>query len=297
MIDKARRPITLEGQHSKLKTGRTPCWRSIGCFSPSFYPCRCFCRRLVLHRRQAVRAARRRPSLSCSWWSTAFRRSSWSSTTTSTASAASGCCSTREPGTATITTATPPRTPASDTRRCCRARILTSTAWSATTGSTRRPAHASIRPKTRATSISTKRRRSHSGTSPFNMKVTTVGDELIYANGKSKVITISGKDRSAIGLAGQNGTAYMHTTLDRPLHHVRLLHAGLPGVVEDVLRRQAAGQVLRQELDAAAARGGLRALDLRRSAVDHQLQGPGDALSPRDQRRRDASPTRPITMR
>src|SRR6266478_6609663 len=25
----------------------------------------------------------------------------------------------------------------------------------------------------------------HSGTSPFNMKVTTVGDELIYANGKS----------------------------------------------------------------------------------------------------------------
>jgi hypothetical protein len=41
----------------------------------------------------------------------------------------------------------------------------------------------------------------HSGTSPFNMKVTTVGDELIYANGKSKVIAIAGKDRSAIGLA------------------------------------------------------------------------------------------------
>ena len=27
----------------------------------------------------------------------------------------------------------------------------------------------------------------HAGTSPFNMKVTTVGDELIYANSKSKV--------------------------------------------------------------------------------------------------------------
>ncbi|MET0508760.1 MAG: alkaline phosphatase family protein [Burkholderiaceae bacterium] len=52
----------------------------------------------------------------------------------------------------------------------------------------------------------------HSGTSPFNIKVTTVGDELIYANGKSKVVTISGKDRSAIGLAGQSGTAYMHST-------------------------------------------------------------------------------------
>ena len=54
--------------------------------------------------------------------------------------------------------------------------------------------------------------RQHSGTSPFNMKVTTVGDELLYANGKSKVIAISGKDRSSIGLAGQSGTAYMHST-------------------------------------------------------------------------------------
>lgn len=51
----------------------------------------------------------------------------------------------------------------------------------------------------------------HAGTSPFNMKVTTVGDELIYANGSSRVVTISGKDRSAIGLAGQLGTAYMHS--------------------------------------------------------------------------------------
>jgi pimeloyl-ACP methyl ester carboxylesterase len=51
----------------------------------------------------------------------------------------------------------------------------------------------------------------HSGTSPFNIKVTTVGDELIYANSKSKVIAIAGKDRSAIGLAGQHGTAYMHS--------------------------------------------------------------------------------------
>src|SRR5207248_1612910 len=51
----------------------------------------------------------------------------------------------------------------------------------------------------------------HSGTSPFNMKVTTVGDELIYANAKSRVIAIAGKDRSAIGLAGQHGTAYMHS--------------------------------------------------------------------------------------
>ncbi|MGD9509030.1 MAG: alkaline phosphatase family protein, partial [Geminicoccaceae bacterium] len=52
----------------------------------------------------------------------------------------------------------------------------------------------------------------HAGTSPFNIKVTTVGDEMIYANGKSKVVAIAGKDRSAIGLAGQNGTAYMYSS-------------------------------------------------------------------------------------
>lgn len=51
----------------------------------------------------------------------------------------------------------------------------------------------------------------HAGTSPRNLLVTTVGDELIYQNGMSKVITISGKDRSAIGLAGHAGTAYMHS--------------------------------------------------------------------------------------
>jgi Type I phosphodiesterase / nucleotide pyrophosphatase/Peptidase propeptide and YPEB domain len=51
----------------------------------------------------------------------------------------------------------------------------------------------------------------HAGTSPFNMKVTTVGDELIYTNGRSKVVAIAGKDRSAIGLAGQYGAAYMHS--------------------------------------------------------------------------------------
>ena len=53
----------------------------------------------------------------------------------------------------------------------------------------------------------------HQGTSPFNIKVTAFGDELKYSNGKSKVISVAGKDRSAIGLAGQHGTAYMHSTV------------------------------------------------------------------------------------
>lgn len=49
------------------------------------------------------------------------------------------------------------------------------------------------------------------GTSPAKLKVNTLGDELRYATGsKSKVITVSGKDRGAILLAGKTGTAYMY---------------------------------------------------------------------------------------
>ncbi|MBY0572932.1 MAG: alkaline phosphatase family protein [Undibacterium sp.] len=48
------------------------------------------------------------------------------------------------------------------------------------------------------------------GTSPANLKVNTLGDELRYASGnRSKVIAVSGKDRGAILLAGKTGTAYM----------------------------------------------------------------------------------------
>jgi predicted AlkP superfamily pyrophosphatase or phosphodiesterase len=48
------------------------------------------------------------------------------------------------------------------------------------------------------------------GTAPTNLKVNTVGDELRYATGnQAKVITVSGKDRGAILLAGKTGTAYM----------------------------------------------------------------------------------------
>ena len=49
------------------------------------------------------------------------------------------------------------------------------------------------------------------GTSPRNLKVSTVGDELKYANNnQSRVFAISGKDRGAILLAGKTGTAYMY---------------------------------------------------------------------------------------
>lgn len=49
------------------------------------------------------------------------------------------------------------------------------------------------------------------GTSPANLRVSTLGDELRYATGnKAKVVTVSGKDRGAILLAGKAGTAYMY---------------------------------------------------------------------------------------
>lgn len=49
------------------------------------------------------------------------------------------------------------------------------------------------------------------GTSPANLRVSTVGDELRYSNGdRSKVLAVSGKDRGAILLAGKTGTAYMY---------------------------------------------------------------------------------------
>jgi hypothetical protein len=50
----------------------------------------------------------------------------------------------------------------------------------------------------------------HDGTSPAKLRVDTLGDQLRYASGnRSKVLTVSGKDRGAILLAGKTGTAYM----------------------------------------------------------------------------------------
>jgi predicted AlkP superfamily pyrophosphatase or phosphodiesterase len=49
------------------------------------------------------------------------------------------------------------------------------------------------------------------GTSPAKLRVDTLGDQLRYATGqRAKVITVSGKDRGAILMAGKTGTAYMY---------------------------------------------------------------------------------------
>ena len=53
--------------------------------------------------------------------------------------------------------------------------------------------------------------KSSDGTAPTKLKVDTLGDQLRYSTGgRSKVLTVSGKDRGAILLAGKTGTAYMY---------------------------------------------------------------------------------------
>ena len=52
---------------------------------------------------------------------------------------------------------------------------------------------------------------SSDGTSPNRLRVDTLGDQLRYATGnRAKVVTVSGKDRGAILLAGKSGTPYMY---------------------------------------------------------------------------------------
>lgn len=48
------------------------------------------------------------------------------------------------------------------------------------------------------------------GTSPANLRVETLGDVLRRVDARSKVISVSGKDRGAILLAGHGGGAYMY---------------------------------------------------------------------------------------
>lgn len=48
------------------------------------------------------------------------------------------------------------------------------------------------------------------GTSPANLRAETVGDVLLRADPRAKVVSISGKDRGAILPGGQSGMAYMY---------------------------------------------------------------------------------------
>ncbi len=49
----------------------------------------------------------------------------------------------------------------------------------------------------------------HDGTSPRNLRAETLGEVLVAADSRSKVVAVSGKDRGAILLAGRAGAAYV----------------------------------------------------------------------------------------
>jgi len=54
--------------------------------------------------------------------------------------------------------------------------------------------------------------KAHEGTSPRNLESSTIGDELVRASGgKSRVFSISGKDRGAILPAGKTGKAFWYS--------------------------------------------------------------------------------------
>ena len=112
----------------------------------------------------------------------------------------------------------------------------------------------------------------HSGTSPFNIKVTTVGDELIYANSKSKVIAVAGKDRSAIGLAGQYGTAYMHSATTGRFITSNYYMKDYTNWWKAFYKIEAAEQVFQGDLVAPASAGGLCPIDVRRPALDDEIR-------------------------
>jgi predicted AlkP superfamily pyrophosphatase or phosphodiesterase len=56
------------------------------------------------------------------------------------------------------------------------------------------------------------RNRTHAGTSPRNLSSSTLGDELVYATGgRSRVFSVSGKDRGAIIPGGHTGRAFWYS--------------------------------------------------------------------------------------
>jgi hypothetical protein len=101
------------------------------------------------------------------------------------------------------------------------------------------------------------------GTSPNNLRAETVGDVLRRVNPQSRVIGISGKDRGAILPAGKTGTAYMYMGQTGQFASSTYYMKAHPGLGRGVQRGQAGRPLLQDRVEAAAARGGLRALGAR----------------------------------
>ena len=85
------------------------------------------------------------------------------------------------------------------------------------------------------------------GTSPRNLKVETVGDVLRRADPRSKVISVSGKDRGAILPAGKSGTAYMYMGGTGQFASTTYYMAQHPGWVDDFNARKLADRYFKTQ--------------------------------------------------
>ena len=85
------------------------------------------------------------------------------------------------------------------------------------------------------------------GTSPRNLKVETVGDVLRRADPRSKVISMSGKDRGAILPAGKSGTAYMYMSSTGQFASSTYYMQEHPGWVNDFNSRKLADRYFRTQ--------------------------------------------------
>ena len=94
------------------------------------------------------------------------------------------------------------------------------------------------------------------GTSPKNLKVETVGDVLRGASPRSKVISMSGKDRGAIFPGGKSGVAYMYQAQTGEFASSTYYMPAHPAWVDAFHRDKPADRYLQAEwkplLDAAA---------------------------------------------
>ena len=72
------------------------------------------------------------------------------------------------------------------------------------------------------------------GRSPINLLATTFGDELVKSNnGRSKVFAMSGKDRSAVAMAGHAGKAFWMSTTTGAFETSRYYYEDYPAWVLD----------------------------------------------------------------
>ncbi len=85
------------------------------------------------------------------------------------------------------------------------------------------------------------------GTSPRNLKAETLGEVMRRVNPAAKVVTVSGKDRGAILLAGHTGAAYMYLTDNGEFSSTTYYMPRHPAWVERFNARKPADRYFRTE--------------------------------------------------